>query len=56
MTENSKRNDENYEENHDELELSRATMVAEQKRRKIRNEEQRQARKPHINFIFVTSV
>lgn len=52
MIENNKRNDENNDENHDELELCRATMVAEQKRRKIRNEEQRQARKPYINFIL----
>lgn len=56
MTENSKRNDENNDENHDELELCRATMVAEQKRRKIRKEEQRQARKPYINFIFVMTI
>lgn len=56
MTENSKRNDENNDENHDELELCRATMVAEQKRRKIRKEEQRQARKPYINFIFVMAI
>lgn len=56
MTENSKRNDENNDENYDELELCRATMVAEQKRRKIRKEEQRQARKPYINFIFVMAI
>lgn len=56
MIENNKRNDENNDENHDELELCRATMVAEQKRRKIRKEEQRQARKPYINFIFVMAI
>lgn len=43
-------------ENIDELELCRATMVAEQKRRKIRMEEQRQARKPYIHFIFVMAI
>lgn len=48
MTENN--------ENNDELELCRATMVAEQKRRKIRREEQRQARKPYIHFIFVMTI
>lgn len=48
MTENN--------ENNDELELCRATMVAEQKRRKIRREEQRQARKPYIYFIFVMAI
>lgn len=48
MTENN--------ENNDELELCRATMVAEQKRRKIRREEQRQARKPYIHFIFVMAI
>lgn len=56
MIENNKRNDENNDENHDELELCRATMVAEQKRRKIRNEEQRQARKPYIHFICVMTI
>lgn len=56
MIENNKRNDENNDENHDELELCRATMVAEQKRRKIRKEEQRQARKPYIHFIFVMAI
>lgn len=56
MIENNKRNDENNDENHDELELYRATMVAEQKRRKIRNEEQRQARKPYIHFICVMAI
>lgn len=56
MIENNKRNDENNDENHDELELCRATMVAEQKRRKIRKEEQRQARKPYIHFIFVMTI
>lgn len=43
-------------ENNDELELCRATMVAEQKRRKIRKEKQRQARKPYIHFIFVMAI
>lgn len=56
MIENNKRNDENNDETHDELELCRATMVAEQKRRKIRKEEQRQARKPYIHFIFVMAI
>lgn len=56
MTENNKRNDENNDENYDELELCRATMVAEQKRRKIRKEEQRQARKPYVHFIFVMTI
>lgn len=56
MTENNKRNDENNDENYDELELCRATMVAEQKRRKLRKEEQKQARKPYIHFIFVMTI
>lgn len=56
MIENNKRNDENNDETHDELELCRATMVAEQKRRKIRKEEQRQARRPYIHFIFVMAI
>lgn len=56
MTENNKRNDENNDENYDELELCRATMVAEQKRRKLRKEEQRQARKPYVHFIFVMTI
>lgn len=43
-------------ETNDELELCRATIVAEQKRRKIRKEEQRQARKPYVNFIFVMAI
>ena len=56
MIENNKRNDENNDETHDELELCRATMVAEQKRRKIRKDEQRQARRPYIHFIFVMTI
>lgn len=48
MTENNEIND--------ELELCRATMVSEQKRRKIRKEKQKQERKPYINFIIVMTI
>lgn len=40
----------------DELELCRASLVAEQKRQKIRKAEQKQERKPYIYFIIVMAI